>query len=374
MTAAELGPRALNRALLARQMLLERAAVSVPQALTHLVGLQAQNPNPPYTGLWTRVAGFRPEDLSALVLDRSVVRVALMRGTVHLVTADDCLDLRPIVQPLYDRDLAVTPARARALEGLDLGAVAAAARSVLAAGHRTPAELGTALAAALADRGPERDPAALTYAARSLLALVQVPPRGVWGAGGRTLYATAEDWLGRPLSADPAPDRLVLRYLAAFGPASAPDVQAWSGLPRLGEVVDRLRPDLVTFRSTAGRELVDLPDAPRPDPDVPAPVRFVPEFDNLVMAHADRTRVVSDDDRRAHLVTPNGMPPGTVLVDGFVRASWKLSRSGGAATLTVRPFRPLAKRATSSVTAEARRLLRALAPADTPTVTVAAPP
>lgn len=369
MTTETLGRRDLNRATLARQMLLERVERPVTEAIDQLVGLQSQNPNPPYTGLWSRVAGFRPDDLSALVLDRSVVRVALMRGTVHLVTADDCLALRPVVQPLYDRDLA-TGAHARQLAGLDFDAVAARARDLLAGGHRTPRELGDLLAA----DWPDRDPAALTYAARSLLALVQVPPRGVWGAGGRTAYATAEDWLGRPLGTDAAPDRLVLRYLAAFGPASAADAQAWSGLTRLGEVVDRLRPGLRTFRDEAGRELVDLPDAPRPDPGTPAPVRLVPEFDNLLMGHADRTRVVSDEDRRAHLVTPNGVPPGTVLVDGFVRASWKLSLSRGAATLTVRPFGPLAKRHTSTVTAEARRLLRALAPGDDHTVTVAPPP
>jgi hypothetical protein len=348
-----LGRRALNRATLARQMLLRRDTRSPFEAVEHLVGMQAQNPHPPYVGLWTRLAGFRPDELSQLLLDRRVVRVAVMRGTVHLVTAADCLTLRPLVQSLYDRDLATNTTYAPALRGLDLDAVAAAARDLLGGQHRTPQELGRLLA----ERWPDRDPAALAHTARGKLTLVQVPPRGLWGASGRTTYATAERWLGRPVDPDPSLDDFVLRYLAAFGPASARDVQTWSGLTRLGPVVERLRPRLVTFRDEGGRELFDLPDAPRPDPDTTAPVRFLPEFDNVLMAHADRTRFATDEDRR-RLFSRNGVMPGYLFVDGFLRGSWKIERGRGTATLVVRPFRRLAKRAAATVGNEGARLLR----------------
>jgi Winged helix DNA-binding domain len=345
--------RALNRATLARQMLLRRDAASAEQAIHHLVGMQAQNPQPPYVGLWTRLEGFRPDELSQLLLDRKVVRIAVMRGTVHLVTADDCLTLRPLVQSIYDRDLATNTMYAAPLRGLDLDAVAAAGRDLLDQQHRTPQELGKLLA----ERWPESEPSALAHAIRGKVPLVQVPPRGLWGASGRTTYATAESWLGRPVAFDPSPDDMVLRYLAAFGPASVMDAQAWSGLTRLGEVFERLRPRLLTFRDEGGRELFDLPDAPRPDPDTNAPVRFLPEFDNVLMAHADRTRFATEEDRR-RLVTPNGVVPGYLFVDGFLRGTWKIARQRGAATLVVRPFRALSKRAASAVTNEGGRLLR----------------
>jgi hypothetical protein len=352
-TTGTITRRALNRATLARQLLLRRDTRSAEQAIGHLVGMQAQNPHPPYVGLWTRLEGFRPDELSQLLLDRKVVRVALMRGTVHLVTAGDCLTLRPLVQPIYDRDLATNTTYAPRLRGLDLDAVAAAGRDLLGEQHRTPQELGKLLA----ERWPESEPSALAHAIRGKVPLVQVPPRGLWGASGRTTYATAESWLGRPVDPAPSLDDLVLRYLAAFGPASVMDAQAWSGLTRLGEVVERLRPRLATFRDEGGRELFDLPEAPRPDPGTNAPVRFLPEFDNVLMAHADRTRFATEDDRR-RIVTPNGVPPGCLFVDGFLRGTWKIARQRDTATLVVRVFRALSKRAASTVTNEGGRLLR----------------
>jgi hypothetical protein len=359
--------RALNRATLARQMLLRRDATSAEQAVHHLVGMQAQNPQPPYVGLWTRLEGFRPDELSQLLLDRKVVRIAVMRGTVHLVTADDGLTLRPLVQSIYERELAGTM-YAPLLRGLDLDSVAAAGRDLLAEQHRTPQELGKLLA----ERWPENEPSALAHAIRGKVPLVQVPPRGLWGASGRTTYATAETWLGRPVDPDPSPDGMVLRYLAAFGPASAMDAQAWSGLTRLGEVFERLRPRLSTFRDEGGRELFDLPDAPRPDPDTNAPVRFLPEFDNVLMAHADRTRFATEDDRR-RLVTPNGVMPGYLFVDGFLRGTWKIARQRDAATLVVRLFQALSKRAASTVTNEGGRLLRFAAAGATHDVEIVPP-
>jgi len=350
--------RALGRATLARQMLLERADVPVVGAVERLVGLQAQAVYSPYYGLWSRVAGFEPDDLASLLLDRRVVRIAVMRGTVHLVSADDCLVLRPLTQPLYDRDLRTSPQYAADLAGLDLAAVAEAARALVDDAPRTAAELRTLLA----ERWPRHAPAALAHAARGLLPLVQVPPRAVWGRSGQARLTTAEAWLGRPLAVDPSPGDMVLRYLAAFGPASVADAQVWSGLTRLKDVFEGLRPGLRAFRSEAGVELFDLPDAPRPGPDVPAPVRFLPDFDNLLRSHADRTRVISDQDRKG-IATKNGVTPHAVLVDGEFAGTWRVERDGAAARLAVSPVRALAAADRAAVAEEGARLL-AFAAAD----------
>ncbi|TNC20876.1 winged helix DNA-binding domain-containing protein [Amycolatopsis alkalitolerans] len=359
-----LSPRALNRALLARQFLLRRVKLPPLEAVRRLCGMQAQAPFPPYFGLWSRLHGFAPEDLSRLLLDRTVVRVVLMRGTVHLVTAEDCLFLRPLVQPILDRDLRTNTTYAPALAGLDLPALAEHTRAVLAERARTGAELGELLA----KRHPGRSPSALAHAARGLLPLVQTPPRAVWGHTGKPTYATAEQWLGRPLDKRANLDDLVLRYLAAFGPATVPDIQAWSGLSRLGEVIDRLRPRLKTFADAGGRELVDLPEAPRPDPDTPAPPRFVPEFDNLLLSHADRTRVLSEEARKRVFGVPNGVFPGTVLVDGFVRGTWRITKTRAAATLDIEPYQRISKKDSAALASAGARLLRFAAPGRTPDV------
>jgi len=225
-----LGPRALNRALLARQMLLARGPLGAAEAIERLVGMQAQAPAAPYVGLWTRLRDFRPDDLARLILERRAVRIALMRGTVHLVTARDALSLRPLVQPIFDRDLRVNSTYARGLAGMDLGALAAHARVLVEERPRTMSELRALLHA----RWPDRDAPSLAYAARNLLPLVQVPPRGLWGAGGLPTLTSAEAWLGRPLARRPSLGGMVRRYLGAFGPASVMDVQEWSGLTRLG--------------------------------------------------------------------------------------------------------------------------------------------
>lgn len=255
---AVLDHRALNRAYLARQMLLSRHRMSARAAIESLVGLQSQQPVPPYYGLWTRLADFRPEELSRLISERAVTRIVVMRGTVHLVTADDALALRPWVQPCLDRGM--RSAWGKDLAGIELSALAGAARELLGARHLTTTELG----GLLGERWPDHSPSTLVNAARVLLPLVQVPPRGLWGRSARTTYATAESWLGRPLVPEPPAEELVVRYLAAFGPATVQDIQAWSGLTRLRETVARLRPRLAVFRDTAGRELFDLPEAPRP--------------------------------------------------------------------------------------------------------------
>ncbi len=359
MTAELLSRRALNRATLERQLLLRRAKRPVLGAVEHLVGLQAQLPQNPYLGLWSRLDGFRPEELSALFLEREVVRIVLMRATLHLVSARDCLVLRPLAQPVLDRELARHPEYAPFLERADVEAVMTHARSLLAERPLT----GRELRAALAERFPDDDPAALGYACRNLLPLVQVPPRGLWGRSAEVASTTVEAWLGRSLSESSSIEEMVLRYLAAFGPATVADVGAWSRLTGLGEVVDRLRPRLRTFRDERGRELLDLPDAPRPDPDTPAPPRFLPEYDNVLLSHADRSRFVSDD-HRGRLVAAAGPVRGTVLLDGTVRAVWRTradAESEGV-TLVIDHVGPLSKRANAALTAEGRRLVRFLAP------------
>jgi DNA glycosylase AlkZ-like len=344
-----LGRRALNRALLERQMLSSRRKISAFDAIEHLVGMQAQAPIPPYIGLWTRIDGFDPDELSRLITDRDVVRIALMRNTVHLVSARDCLRLRPLLQTVIERGLY---ARRADIEGVDVEDLASAGRTLLEEQPRTARELG----ALIEERWPERDPTALARAVRHLLPLVQVPPRGVWGKSGQTTHTTAEAWLGRPLDPTYSPDEMVLRYLGAFGPASVKDAQTWCGLTRLDRVFERLRSSLHSFRDERGKELFDLPEAPRLDPNVPAPPRFLPEFDNLILSHADRTRVIAEEHRKA-LTSRNGMVPAVVLLDGFVRATWKTERARGRAMLVIEPFETLCSRDQDALTDEGERLL-----------------
>lgn len=344
--------RALGRALIARQLLAERARMTALEAVEHLVGLQAQAPGPPYFGLWSRLDGFRAEELSALLLERQAVRVSVMRGTIHLVSAADCLQLRALTRGLYER-LLLSNYR-RGLSGLDVWEVAGAAQELMRQQPRTVGELDRLLG----ERWPDHDPHALSQAARYLCDVVQIPPRGVWGRSGRPTYETVESWLGRPVSPEPCVETVLLRYLGAFGPASVMDAQAWSGLTRLGEVMERLRPQLRVFRSESGRELFDLPEAPRPDPGLPLPARFVAEYDNLILSHADRTRVIGDAARRT-IASRNGQVPGTVLLDGVVRGMWKVQHPRrGTATLTVTPFvRRLSGDEEQALAAEGERLL-----------------
>lgn len=359
VTVEMLDPRALNRALLARQLLLQRHALSAAEAIERLVGIQSQAPLPPYYGLWTRLEGFAPAELSDLITGRVVVRIVLMRGTVHLVTARDCLALRPVLQPLLERWFHRSSPYGRQLAGVDIAAVVTAGRALV---EETPYTLA-ALGALLRERWPDREANALAQAIRALAPLVQVPPRGLWGVSGQTTLTTTEAWLGQPLATDTAPDALILRYLAAFGPATIADAQKWSGLTALRAPFARLRPRLLTFRDERGRELFDLPDAPRPDPATPAPARFLAEFDNVLLAHADRTRITSEE-HRARFMTVNGLVLGTVLVDGFVGGLWKIARERGAATLHVTPFAPLALPARAALTEEGARLLAFAAPGE----------
>ncbi|MFJ4584889.1 winged helix DNA-binding domain-containing protein [Streptomyces echinatus] len=347
--APVLDVRALNRATLARQLLLHRSTRSVRDAVVHLVGLQAQNTRPPYHALAARLDGFGPEQLSALMARREVARIVTLRSTIHTHTADDCLALTPLVQPARDRELGTFRT---GLTGVDLDRLAAVARELVEAAPRTPAQLREALGA----EWPDADPRALAVAARCTLPLVQVTPRGLWEESGQAALTTAEHWLGRPAEPAPEPESVVLRYLAAFGPASVRDMQTWAGLTRLRAAFERLRPRLVTFRDPAGVELFDLPDAPRPDPDTPAPPRFLPEFDNLLLSHADRSRVIPP---ALHGRNWRGNQAyRTLLVDGFLAGLWKLD----ADALVVEPFGELTRARREEVTAEGERMLRVLYP------------
>lgn len=358
MAADVLSRRALNRATLERQLLLRRSSLSPLEAVEQLVGMQAQVPLNPYTGLWSRLEGFRPEELAGLLEERKVVRLTVMRGTIHLVTAEDCLLLRPLTQPVLDGQLARHTEHNDALAGVDLHEVVAFAEPLLAQSPRTGGELR----ALLAERFPDCDAAALAEACRHLIAVVQVPPRGVWRRTSQVRSTTVEAWLGRPMARSPSIDDVVLRYLGAFGPAAVADVAAWSRLTGFREVLERLRPRLRTFRDEQGRELFDLPDAAQPDPDTPAPPRFLPEYDNLLLSHADRSRFHSPKARApfSALSTPI---QGTVLEDGYVAGTWRIERDrgSGAATLAIEHVTPLTKRSSASIAAEGRRFLRFVA-------------
>jgi hypothetical protein len=310
-----LSDRALNRATLARQLLLKRSSLDSLAAIGHLVGLQAQVPTNPHVALWSRLDGFITRELDALLLDRRVVRSAALRGTIHLLTAADCLALWPVCQPVLEQELRNHRDFAPLLRDVDLHEPMAWARQYLAEPRTQPQ-----LKAQLAERFPELDPAALAFACRNRLALVQVPPRGMWRRANQVTVATAEAWLNEPLNRSLTPSQLVLRYLAAFGPARPADMATWSRLTGLAAAFDAARSELVVFRDERGRELFDVGDAPRPEPATDAPVRFLPEYDNVLLAHADRSRFV-DRDLRA-LYPPGRLGRGHVLVDGMLRATW----------------------------------------------------
>ncbi|MGR4866822.1 winged helix DNA-binding domain-containing protein [Caulobacter sp. LARHSG274] len=349
--AETLDRRALNRALLARQHLLRRADLSVSEALDRLIALQAQAARAPYFALWTRLQAFAPEKLSDRLEDFSLARGTLMRGTLHIAAAEDFAAIRPLIQPGLDRFLTEGGVHGRALAGLDLVEIAAAARDLLRRGPLTAAQLRNAFA----ERWPGRDPQALAMAARIGLPMLQLPPRGLWGRSGQPTLAAVEDRLAAARPGFTLAD-LVRRYLAAFGPASVADAQAWLGRTRLAATFDALRPSLVSFLGEDGVELFDLPGAERPAAETDAPVCFLGEFDNVLLAHEDRTRVMSAEHKR-RLYTANGVVRAAVLIDGFTAGRWRIEDGKTTSTLYVELFDRPAGAVARTVAEEGERLL-----------------
>jgi hypothetical protein len=345
--------RQINRATLARQMLLERADITAVAAVERLAGMQAQEAKPPFAGLWTRLRGFRRQELHAALCERTMVRATLMRGTIHLFSAAEYAAFRLTIQPVLTRATGMLGDRAG---GLELEPVLAAARELLTERPRTFGELRALLQAQF----PAVNERALGFMVRMHLPLVMVPTDDRWSFPNNAEFALAAPWLGMPLAAEEATQRFALRYLAAFGPASVADFQTWSGLQKIRPIFEALRPRLVAFADERGRELFDLPDAPRPDQETPAPVRFLPEFDNLLLSHAERTRVIADAHRPIVYKSGNLRLLATILVDGVVSGTWRVERKRKVATLRIVPFAPLARHVTDELYAEGEALLRFL--------------
>jgi hypothetical protein len=341
--ARTLDVRTLNRTLLDRQLLLRRRRADALAVVERLVCMQAQVPRDPYVGLCSRIEGFEPRDLAVALEERRAARMTLLRGTLHLATDRDAVVLRPTLAPVMERLLHTGSPFGRQLEGVDVRSLLHEARTLLEQQPRTRAQL----APLLGERWPGRDATALAYAATYLLPLVQVTPRGIWGRSGSSAFTTVEHWLGRPLGAADV-DGLVRRYLTAFGPASAADLANWSGLTATGELLERLQPELRTFRDERGRELFDAAGGRLRAADTPAPVRFLPEYDNVLLSHADRSRVIPEG-------TPQwtGIGWGSVLIDGFVGARWRLGKD---AVVRVEPFSKLTRTTHREVADEGSRL------------------
>lgn len=358
MSTPRLTLRHLNRATLARQLLLARKKTPLPKAVEQLVGVQAQVPKPPFVGLWSRVEGTTRDRIAGLLRDRTLVRATTMRGTLHVMTASDYIALRSSLQDGLNRGM--HGILGKRLAGIDVGRIVDLAEKYFAT-PRTFDEARTHLQAMF----PALDERAMGYAVRLTLPLVQVPTNAVWVYPAQASFISARQWLGKPTAASAGPDALVLRYLAAYGPASVVDAQAWLGMQSLKPVVERLRPQLISLPGPGRAELFDLPRAPRPDPDEPAPVRFLPEWDNMLIGRADE-RFVATTHRKA-VFLPGLRVAATFLVDGVVAGTWKAERVKATATLTLTPFAKLAKPVRGELEEEGEALLAFLEPDATAT-------
>lgn len=345
--------RELNRATLARQMLLARETRPLVKAIEHLLGLQAQLPRPPFTGLWSRLEAFTRADLANAVNKRTVVRGTSMRGTIHLMTAADFLTFRDCLQPSLDLGMrAILRERA---DTLDLPSLLAVARAYFVQPHTFEDARDH-----LVSKFPRGDQRAMGYAVRLSVPLVQVPSTDAWAYPAQADFVSAATWLGKPVAACGALGPIVLRYLAAYGPATVKDAQAWTGLPNLDAAFAGLGDTLVTVPGPNGKPLFDLPDAPRPDADTPAPVRFLPEWDSVIVTRADE-RVVAKADR-PRVFLPGLRVAALVLVDGMAAASWKVSATSKKATLQIESFKTWPAAIRREVSAEGEALLRFVEP------------
>jgi hypothetical protein len=324
-------------------------------ATEHLVGLQAQNPWSPYHGLHARLRDFDPATLSDAMERREAVRMVLMRGTIHLVSARDAAALRPVIQPVLDRELFSTRTWGPGVAGVDLGPILAFARELVEAEPRSMQELR----AAIEQRWPELDAGSLAYAARNQLPTIQATPRGLWRRSGGVRLTTLHAWTGLDVAEDSSPDAMLLRYLRAFGPASVGDASSWSRLTGLREPFERLRPQLRTFRDERGRELFDVEDAPILSGDEPSTVRFLPDYDNALLSHQDRSRIVPP------LEWPelgDNITAPVFLVDGFVAGIWKPHGKGRTTSIVMRPLVAIEAGDRASIEAEASALLALIEP------------
>ena len=336
--------RALNRATLARQLLLERASVDVVEAVERLGGLQAQEPKPPFLALWARLREFRREQLHEPLRDGRILRATAMRATLHLLSAADYARLRNALQPVMSAAMVAVRGRD---QRLDLDALLPVARELLADEPRTFKELRALLVEAF----PGVNERALGYAVRMHLPLAMVASEDRWAFPSDARFALVPAALaGADLEA------LVRAHLRAFGPATAVDIQTWSGVRGIADVLAGMSDELASF-SHGRRTLYDLPNAPRPDEDVPAPPRLLPDFDSLLLAHKDRTRIVAEEHRPA-LTTKNLRVKATFLVDGFVAGTWTAARKRDTATLTLAPFAKLPRATRDELESEAKALLR----------------
>ncbi|AUX31235.1 MULTISPECIES: winged helix DNA-binding domain-containing protein [Sorangium] len=352
MPTTTLTRRELNRATLARQMLLSRERTTAVRGIERLVALQAQLARPPFIGLWSRLEGFRREELVRLVLRREVVRAPFLRGTLHVVSAKDYLALHPVIAPVLHA--AVRSILRDRADALDVARLVAEARAYFDEEPRTMDELRDHLAAL----HPEGDVRAMALAVRMNLPVVQVPAETPWAYPGTADFAPAASWLGAPFGDGGGPRALVLRYLASLGPATATDMQTWSGLTGIKDVLRSLGDQLCTFRDERGRELFDLPDAPRPPADTAAPARFLPDYDNVLLAHDDRTRIIAGEHRARIVLSANLRILPTFLVDGFVAGTWGIERKKASATLVIEPFEALSRAAREELAEEGEALLR----------------
>ena len=329
--------RELNRATLARQLLLERRRLPVVRALERLAGLQAQWAPAPYVGLWTRLAGFGRETLERALRREQAVRAVLMRGTVHLVSRRDYgVFGSAVAVPSW-----VSPESAQLADSV---------HDLLLEFGREPRTRAEVLSWLQDERGIDHDGGmGLWYALRTVGRLTHAPASGTWKQPRETRYVLIDHEQIDPL---PARQRLVSAYLGAFGPATRADIAEWSGL-RVRDfepALESLEP-LRRFHDERGRELLDLPRCALPSADSSAPVRFLPRYDNLVLSHSDRTRVISDEHRRT-VIHGGGMVEATFLVDGFVAGLWRVERD----RVRVEPFAPLPRTWRREVADEAARL------------------
>jgi hypothetical protein len=342
--------------VLARQLLLERARLPLTGAIERMAGVQAQYAPSAYIGLWSRLEGFALGDLTRALERRRVVQGTLMRMTIHIVSARD--------HPLFAagtrasrREWWLRSHRRRVGE-VDMGAVAALVREALAGGPRHRDEL----VELLRPHDPTGTPA-VWNGAGAWVDLVRVPPSGTWERRRADLFAAAEDWLGGSAAdEEEGREHLLRRYLRAFGPAQIAEAADWAGLQIAPMRAAAERLTLRRFRDEEERELVDLPRAPLPGGDVPAPVRYLPTWDAALLVHARRSQILPERFRPLvfHTKTPHSVP--TFLVDGAVAGSWRVERTAGRATLVLEPFEPLPAPAREELREEGLRLVRFMEP------------